>query len=128
MYAYRVNIFHITYGDAVAACVTHYLVLNLFPACDTAFHQYLSHAGKTETVGQNFHQFCLIVGDPAAAASKGKCRTEYHRITDSIGEFDTVLHIVHHLGRRTGLTDFFHGILKRLTVLCLENSLRRSTD
>ena len=36
-----------TYGDAVACAVTHYFVLDLFPACNTTLYQYLSHTGQT---------------------------------------------------------------------------------
>ena len=52
--AYRVNVFHITYGDAVAYAVTHYFIFDFLPAGNTSFHQNLSYSGKTETVFQNF--------------------------------------------------------------------------
>ena len=39
MYTYRVQVFHITYGNAVTIAVTHYFVLDLFPSCDATFYQ-----------------------------------------------------------------------------------------
>ena len=50
MYTDRIDIFHVTYGDTVAVRITHYLILDLFPSCDTTLYQYLSDTGKTQTV------------------------------------------------------------------------------
>ena len=47
MYTYRVQVFHITYGNAVTIAVTHYFVLDLFPTRDTTLYQYLSYTGQT---------------------------------------------------------------------------------
>ena len=47
MHADGIDVLHITYGDAVACAVTHYFVLNLFPARDTTLYQYLSYTGQT---------------------------------------------------------------------------------
>ena len=47
MHADGIDVLHVTYGDAVACAVTHYFVLDLFPACDTTLYQYLSYTGQT---------------------------------------------------------------------------------
>ena len=66
--------------------------------------------------------------DPAAAAAQRIGRTQYDRITDGVGKFNTVLHIVNDLRGRTRLPDFFHRIFKRLTILRFKNGLSRRTD
>ena len=47
----RIDIFHVADGDHISGAITHYLVLDLFPACDAPLHQYLAHTGQTKTVG-----------------------------------------------------------------------------
>ena len=42
MHTDRVDIFHVTYGDAVAVGITHYLVLDFLPSCDTSLYKDLS--------------------------------------------------------------------------------------
>ena len=68
------------------------------------------------------------MGDTTAASAQRKSRTKHHRITDGIGKFDTVLHGIDHLGSRTRLSDLLHGVLKRLTILRLEDGLCCRTD
>ena len=126
--ANRIDVLHITYGDAVAVGIAHYLILDFLPACDTALYQHLSHTAQTKSVGKNVNQLLLIVGDTTAASAQRKSRTKHHRITDGIGKFDTVLHGIDHLGSRTRLSDLLHGVLKRLTILRLEDGLCCRTD
>ena len=38
----RIDILHVTYGDAVSVRITHYFVLDFLPSCDTALNQYLT--------------------------------------------------------------------------------------
>ena len=128
VYADRVDIFHVTYGDAVAGAVAHNLILDLFPACNAALYQNLAHTGKSETVGQNLLQLHLVVGNSAAAAAQGVCRTEYHRVTDFIGKGNTCLYVLYYLGSCHGLADFLHGALELQTILGLLDGLGSSSD
>ena len=128
MHTHRVNIFHITNGNAVACTVTHNLVLDLFPAGDAALYQYLSHTGKAQTILQDFFHFHRIVGDTAAAAAQSIGRTKYDRITDFFCESQTILHALYHERRSHRLTDLFHGALKFKTVFCLFDRLGCGTD
>ena len=128
VYAYRVDIFHVTYGDAVAGAVPHNLILDLFPACNAALHQNLAHTGKPETVGQNLLQLTLVVGDSAAAATQGVSRTKNHRVSNFICERNTCLYVLYHLGSRHRLADFLHGALELQTVLGLLDGLGSSSD
>ena len=75
MDTYGINIFHITYGNAVACTVPHDLIFDLFPACNAPFYKNLSHTGKSETICKNLLQFLLIAGDSSAASSQSIGRT-----------------------------------------------------
>ena len=55
MHTNRINIFHITYSNAVSIAVTHHFILNLFPSSNTTLYQYLSDTGKSETIFQNLN-------------------------------------------------------------------------
>ncbi len=125
MYTHRVDIFHITYGNAVTGTVPHDLILDLFPARDTALHEYLSHSGKPQTIGQYLFQLDLIVGDTAAASSQCIGRTKHHRITDLAYKGNTILDVFHYFGSRTGFPDLLHRIFEFLSVLCLPDSSSR---
>ena len=37
----RVEVLHVTYGDAVVVAVAHYLILYLLPSLQTLLYQYL---------------------------------------------------------------------------------------
>ena len=70
MYTNRINIFHITYSNAVTIAVTHYLVLDLFPSCDASLYQYLTNTRQAKSVFQNFHQLYSVVSDTAATSAQ----------------------------------------------------------
>ena len=128
MHADRVNIFHVTYRDAVARAVAHHFVLNFFPSRDAALHKHLSHTGKTQAVFKDFLQLELIMCNASAAAAKRICRTKHHRIADCVGKSHAVRNILHDKGSRTRLTDFFHGILEFLPVLGFSDGCRRRAE
>ena len=62
---------------------------------------------KTQSVGKDVDQFLLIMRDSAAASAKCVGRTQYDRITDGVGELNTVFHIVHDQGSRHRLIRSF---------------------
>ena len=128
MYTYRVDIFHITYGNTVACGITHYLVLNFLPSGNAAFHKDLTYTGKAKAIFQNFNEFCLIVGNTAAASAQCIRRTKHNRISDGIGKCYTIFNCLNDQRSCHRLTDFFHGIFKCLTVLCLLNGKRSGSD
>src|SRR5699024_4873339 len=70
MHTHGVDVLHIADCDTVACAVTHHLVLDLFPSCDTALYEHLSHTGKPQTVLQDLHKLMGIVCDPASASSQ----------------------------------------------------------
>ena len=123
MYTYRIKVFHVTYGNAVAVTVTHYLILNLLPAGDTSLNQNLTDTGKTKSVGKDFLKLLLVMRDSTAGTTKCICWSEHNRITDLIRKCHTIFNILYKLGRRTWLTDALHQILKLLTSLCVTDRL-----
>ena len=128
MYTNRIQVFHITNGDAVACTVTHYFVLDFFPSGDTSFYQNLAHTGKTQTIFQDLDQFRFVMSDTTAASTQRISRTKNNRITDRIGKCNTVLYGCNHQGSCNRFTDFFHGIFEFLTIFCFFNCLGSSTD
>ncbi len=75
MYAHRIDILHITYGNTIACAIAHNFILDFLPAGNTAFHQNLSHPGKTQAVGKDLLKLGLIIGNSAAGTAKGVSRT-----------------------------------------------------
>ncbi len=128
MHAHRIDIFHITYGNAVACAVPHHLILNLFPSCDAAFHQNLSHPGEPQTISQNLLQFNLVMGDTTAGATQCIGRAQHHRVSDLMRKRHAVLYILHHQGRRAGFPDLLHRLLEFQAVLRLADRLRRGAE
>ena len=128
MNPHRVNIFHITYGNAVALAVTHHLIFDFLPACDAAFDQNLSDTGKSQSVRQDFFQFHHIVCDTAAASAEGVCRTKHDRISNLSRKCNTVFHIFHDKGRCYRFPDLLHGGLEFQTVFRLFDRLCCGTD
>ena len=128
MYTNRIQVFHITNGDAVACTVTHYFVLDFFPSGDTSLYQNLAYTGKTQTIFQDLDQFRFVVSDTAAASAQGICRTKNHRITDRVGKCNTVFYGCNNQGCRNRLTNLFHRIFEFLTVFCFFDGLGSRTD
>ena len=128
MYAHRIQIFHITNGNACAVGVPHHLILDFLPARNAALHQDLAHTAQPQAVGENLFQLHRVVGDTAAAAAQRIGRTQHHRVTDLCRKGSALFHRIHDLGRGTGLSDLFHGFLEKLPVLRLADRLRRGAD
>ena len=128
MHANRVDVFHVADRDHVSCTVTHYLVLDLFPAGDAAFYQNLTYTGETKTVLQDLHQFFIVVSDTAAAAAQGVRRTKHNRVAYLLSESHAVFYVLNNQGSCNGLADFLHGFFKFQTVLRLLDGLCRGTD
>ena len=113
----RVKVLHVADGDDVALVVAHDLVLDLFPARNALFHQDLMDGGKTEAVGADLNELCLVLADAAAGAAHGKGRAHDDRVADAVGTVQCVLQRLHHLRGDDGLVQLFHGLLEQLAVL-----------
>ena len=128
MHTNRINIFHITYGNAIACAVTHDLVLNFLPSGDATLYQNLSHTRKTKSVFQNLSQLIFVVRDSAAASAKCVCRTKYNRITDGVSKVYTGLYRFYNERSCDWLSDFFHRLFKFQTVFGFFDGLRGCSD
>ena len=128
MYAYRINVFHVTYGDTVALAVPHHLIFDFLPSCNAPFHQHLPYPGKPEAVFQDLDHLSPVMSDSSAAAAKRIGRTQNHRITDLFRKPKSVFHIFHYQRRRTGLSDLLHRSLELQPVFRLLDGLGCGSD
>ncbi len=125
---HRIDIFHITYRNAVSTGIPHHLIFNLLPSSDTALDQALTHPAQAQPVGTDIPQFFFVMGDTAPASPQGIGRTDHHGITNLCGKFHRMIHGLHHDTGRNGFPNLFHGFLKFLTVFRLPNRLSCSAD
>jgi len=116
---HRVDVLHGADGDDVAGGVPHDLELDLLPAGDAPLDEHLVDPGQVQAAVRDLPQGDLVIGDAASGAAQGVGGTDDHGIADLIGEGDSVLYGVDHLGGDAGLTDGFHAVLKTLAVLRL---------
>ena len=119
MDTHRVDVLHGADGDDVAGGVPHDLELDLLPAGDAPLDEHLVDPGQVQAAVRDLPQGDLVIGDAASGAAQGVGGTDDHGIADLIGEGDSVLYGVDHLGGDAGLTDGFHAVLKTLAVLRL---------
>ena len=128
MDTHRVNVLHITNRDYITCAVAHHLVLDFLPSGDAAFHQHLSHAGKTQSVFQDFSALLRIAGNASAGTAQGVCGTKHYGITDFFGNLQTMLYILHNIRGSHRLADFLHGFLEHLPVLGLLDGQGRGAN
>ena len=112
-----VKVLHIADGDDVALVVAHDLVLDLFPARDALFYQDLMDGGKTEAVGADLDELCLVLADAAAGAAHGEGGADDDRVADAVGAGQSVFQRLHDLGGDDGLMQLLHRLLEQLAVL-----------
>jgi hypothetical protein len=79
--AHRVDVLHVTDGDAVVPSVTHHLVFDLLPAAQVLFDQHLGHA-VCEGATQRLVEIGLDLDDAAALTTQGEAHAQHHGETD----------------------------------------------
>ena len=119
-----VEVLHVTDSDDVALVVAHDLILDFFPARDALFHKDLVDGGKTEAVGADLNELCLVRADAAAGAAHGEGRADNDGVADAVGAGQCVLQRLHDLGGDDGLMQLLHRLLEQLTVLGAVDGLR----
>ena len=97
MYAHRIDVFHIAHGDDVALCVTHDLILYLFPARDAFLYQHLMDARQAQAVDRDLDKLRLIVGYAAAAAAERVGWPHDDRVINFLGKRYRILNRLDHL-------------------------------
>ena len=95
MNADRVEVFHRADGNYIALLITHYLILDFLPTCDTPFNKNLSDRRKFKSVCSNFTKFVLVINDTAACTAECKCRTNDNRVADFVCKIDSRFNIVY---------------------------------
>ena len=122
MYAYRVHIFHRANGDAVISSVANNLEFDFLPASNAAFNQTLTDGAVAKALLYNIVQSFFILSNAAASTAQSISRTNNQRIADFATEINCSLDSLNNDAFRNRLVDFFHSLLKQLTVFATFNS------
>ncbi len=128
MHADRVDVLHVTYGDAVVVTVTHDLVLDFLPAGHAALDEHLADHGVVESLDDDIDELFLILSDAAARAAHGIGRAHDDRIADAVGEVHGIGHALDDGALRDWLAELLHRFLKHLAILSAFNGLERRTE
>ena len=122
MYAYRVHVFHRANGDAVISSVANNLEFDFLPASNAAFNQTLTDGAVAKALLYNIAQSFFILSNAAASTAQSISRTNNQRIADFATEINCSLDSLNNDAFRNRLVDFFHSLLKQLTVFATFNS------
>ncbi len=128
MYPQRINVLDKADGDHIASGVPHHFQFQLFPAQNGFLHQHLSHQGSLQAPGADCPQFLHIVHQTAACAAHGIGRAQYHRIAQSVGNDQCLLHRVGHLTAGHLDPQLVHGLFKFYAVLSPFDGVHLHTD
>ena len=89
-----VKVFHAANRNAVACAVTHGFKFNFLPAVDVFFNKNLSDGGEVKTCFCNNGKLLGILGNSAASAAEGECRSDDYGIADFLCYFKSCFNIV----------------------------------
>ena len=128
MDANRVDVFHAADGDGMVVAVAHDLELDLLIALDGLLDQHLVHGRELECVEADFNQFLFVVCKATAGTAEGKCRTQHHGITNTVGSFLGLFNGVGDLGGNNRLTNGLAQLLEQLSVLSSLNGFTAGTQ
>src|SRR5262249_58768102 len=81
--AHRVDVLHVTDGDAVVPSVTHHLIFDLLPAAQVLLDQHLGHA-VCESATQRLVEICLGLDDATALTTQGEAHAQHRRQADIV--------------------------------------------
>ena len=115
--AHGVQILHGADGDHVACAVPHGLKLDLLPAEDGLFNEYLGNGRGVQAGAGNDAQLIRVIGRAAAGAAQGESRPDNDRVTDFLRHRQGFLHRFRNIRGDDRLADLRHGLLKELPVL-----------
>ena len=119
---YRIQVFHIAYGDGGVVFVPHHLVFDLFIAFYALFDEHLADRGKGKGVFHHGNELGLIVNEASAGSSQCKSGAKHHRITDLRGHLDSLFHSGGDVRRQGGFSQTFAQLFKQLPVFCPLNA------
>ena len=128
MYAHRVQIFHVAYGDGRVVFIPNDLVFYLLVALYALFHQHLMDGGELQGVFHYLPEFRFVVGKAAAGAAQRKGRAQHHGVADLFRRGKARVHgLRRHRGQHR-LADGFAHLLEKLPVLSPLYTARRGAQ
>ena len=125
MDAQRVEVLHVTHGDAVVVAVAHYLIFDFLPALQTLLHQHLR--GERESLLGQFIEFLLIVTETRSETTQSVGSTQDDGIAQLGSGLTGLGDILASLtldGLHTDLVEFLH---EEFTVFRIHNGLHGRT-
>ena len=123
MYSNRVNVLHATDSYGVSVGVAHCLKLDLLPAENILLNEDLRDRRCIKSVLCYNLKLANIICNTAACSTECECGTNDHGESYSLCYIKRASDIVCYVRGNAGLTDLFHCILEKLSVLCLVYSL-----
>ena len=122
----RVEVLHITYGDAVVIAVTHHLILNLFPAFERLLNQNLGRVRKSTR--SEALQLIHIGTEARTQTTERVCSTHNDREAQLLNSSTSLLQSVGSNTARGLYINLTKTVCKNLAVLSLDDCLNRSTE
>ena len=124
----RVDIFNKANSYHVALAVTHDLKLQLFPAENGLFDQYLTYERSLETsCTDSFKLFCIIY-QTAACTAHCVCGTEAYGIAQLVSDLQRLFNRVCDLAASHGNSKAVHSFLEFDSVLATLDSIYLNAD
>ena len=128
VYTQRIDVFDEADGDHVVVFVTDYFQLQLFPAQNGFFYQYLAHQTGLQASGADHFQFFFVVYQTAAGAAHGIGGTEYDRISQLVCNGQGFVNTVGNLASGHLDAKFIHGFFEFDTVFSALNGIYLYTN
>ncbi|MPM33851.1 hypothetical protein SDC9_80432 [bioreactor metagenome] len=123
----RVEVFHVTDGNAVIISITDYFIFYFFPACNTAFNQCLADKAVFQAFVDDFIKFFFVACDAAASTTQSVGRSDDQWEADFIGKFLSCADCLNDCAFRNRLIDFFHCFLEQFAVFRSFDTFNLST-
>ena len=123
VYAKRIDIFNKAYGNDIVLAVADYLQLQLLPAQDRLFYEYLAHKAGLQASCNDCFQLFYVIYKAAACAAHGICGTQHYRITQLFCDSHCLIYTVGHLTACHFNAKAVHRMLKFNPILAAFNSV-----
>ncbi|MNI19857.1 hypothetical protein D3C73_733040 [compost metagenome] len=128
MYAYRVEVFHITYHDTVIVGITHNLIFDFLHTGDASFNQALSDWAVTNTRSYCFFKLFFCVADTAASSTKCISRANDDWEADFFGKLHRFWNRCYNDTIWYRLLKFSHQVSEKIAIFCFLNSRQLSAQ
>ena len=120
-----VEVLHVTNCDTVVVAVAHYLILYLLPSLQTLLYQHLRR--ERESLLGELNEFFFVICETRTESTESVSGTYNNRIAKLCSSLTGLLHILTSLALDSLNVDFVELLNEELAVLCVHNSLNRST-